>query len=739
MSDLGPERLYGLLPEFLRYADAEAGQGLRAFLAVFDQEYAAIERSIAALYNDWFVETCDEWLLPYIGDLVGIESSTLARARTSRAFVGRSLHYRRRKGTPDALAGAASDATGWPAIAIPSFPLLAATQSMLDPHPHRGGTVDLRCLDLGTGGASRFGGPFDTIQRNVQVSGSAGGVRPLPAPAPAPPAAPLSISVSSADERYGLDRIGLFFWRLASYPMTRAAARPRGGGTYTFHPFGIDAPLFNPPRRRDGRPTPAHLPLPLEASTLNAEAAALSRRNGAEFGFLSPEPAVEIHVRYAGTRGAAQRIPPQAVLYSDLSSWAPPPNVTPLPGGGERAIQVAVDPALGRIAFPKGIEVEKVQVSYAYGFSADLGGGPYARPPSAERRAVEWRAEVGAPLRPTPDAPIATGVPPTDSISGGHWASFATLAEALSAWNDDAATASGRIVIASDEIYDLGSEPFSLALATPQGLGRRLEIVAANGRRPCLVGDLKAVGPASLGQGQAPSAALGIDGLWVDGTIEASGEIASLLFEHATIRPTRRTALSFTGQSPSSLEVTIQSSLVGSLRLPSEGCRLDIEDSVVDAAGPGSAIAGPLGIAPIVDPPGPTARLVRSTIFGRVHLIELAVASEMLFVDPVLVERRTRGLVRRSYLPGGSSTPHRESSLPEPGGDTSPPSFTSRIYGQPGYAQLAPTCSSSIALGPYGELGVFHQLRQPSRLALLPDIAAEFLPWGLEADIVFAT
>jgi hypothetical protein len=718
MSDLGPERLYGLLPEILRYRDAEEGQGLRAFLAVFDQEYVAIERSIAALYDDWFVETCEEWLLPYIGDLVGVRSSTLAHALTSRAFVGRSLHYRRRKGTPDALAGAASDATGWPALAVPSYALLAATQSMLDPHPDRGGTVDLRRLVAGAGGQlSRFGGPFDTIQRNVQVCSGA------------PLSGLLSISLSTDRGRYSLERIGLFFWRLSSFPVVRAAARAVAAGTYTFHPFGIDAPLFNPPRRREGRPHEALLPTPLDAATLDAEAAALVRRNGAEDGFLSPEPAVEIGVSYAGTTGAAQRIPPQAILFCDLSSWSPPPTSVPLPGGtGERAIQVAVDPALGRIAFPAGVEVESLEVSYAYAFSADLGGGPYARPTEEGRRA-DWRAEVGDVQRQTP----ATG----EADGAGERVWFATLAEALAAWNlMDCGV--GRIVIASDELYEPASAAtsFSIDLGAQNGAGRRLEIVAASGRRPCLVGDLQARGPALEAHGKEPSAALLLGGLWIDGAVVLSGDLSSLTLDHCTLRPTRRTALEYSGASPTSFEVTLRSSLVGAIRLPSEGCRLDVTDSIVDAAGGATAIGGTLGIAALADPPGPTSRLTRSTIFGKVHLMEISLATDMLFVDPVEVERRSRGLVRRSYLPPGSTTPHRESELPD---GTPSPTFTSRVFGQPGYAQLGPNCPHPISRGRYGELGAFHSLRQPARLALLPEIAAEFLPWGLEAEIVFAT
>ncbi|NTU89803.1 MAG: hypothetical protein HGA54_07895, partial [Actinobacteria bacterium] len=56
---------------------------------------------------------------------------------------------------------------------------------------------------------------------------------------------------------------------------------------------------------------------------------------------------------------------------ADLTGWA----YVPRPG------TVAVDPLLGRIAFPRGQRpLEGVWVSYQYGFSADMGGGEYNRP-----------------------------------------------------------------------------------------------------------------------------------------------------------------------------------------------------------------------------------------------------------------------------------------------------------------------------------------------------------------------
>jgi hypothetical protein len=32
-----------------------------------------IRGDVDGLYDDWFVETCAEWVLPYIGDLLGVQ------------------------------------------------------------------------------------------------------------------------------------------------------------------------------------------------------------------------------------------------------------------------------------------------------------------------------------------------------------------------------------------------------------------------------------------------------------------------------------------------------------------------------------------------------------------------------------------------------------------------------------------------------------------------------------------
>ena len=69
------------------------------------------------------------------------------------------------------------------------------------------------------------------------------------------------------------------------------------------------------------------------------------------------------------------------------------------------------------------------------------------------------------------------------------------------------------------------------------------------------------------------------------------------------------------------------------------------------------------------------------------------------------------------------------------------PTFTSTQYGQPGYAQLAQVCPPQIRTGAEdgAEMGVFSYLVQPQREANLRASLDEYLPFGLEAGIVYVT
>jgi hypothetical protein len=67
------------------------------------------------------------------------------------------------------------------------------------------------------------------------------------------------------------------------------------------------------------------------------------------------------------------------------------------------------------------------------------------------------------------------------------------------------------------------------------------------------------------------------------------------------------------------------------------------------------------------------------------------------------------------------------------------PSFTSVRYGNPAYAQLGPNCPPEIAAGAddESEMGVYHDLYQPQRMAALHARLAEFSPSQTDTDVIF--
>jgi hypothetical protein len=69
-------RLYDLLPSVYRlrdavHAEAEEDRPLGALMGVLQRQVDVLEEGLAGLYDDAFIETCAEWVIPYIGDLIG--------------------------------------------------------------------------------------------------------------------------------------------------------------------------------------------------------------------------------------------------------------------------------------------------------------------------------------------------------------------------------------------------------------------------------------------------------------------------------------------------------------------------------------------------------------------------------------------------------------------------------------------------------------------------------------------
>jgi hypothetical protein len=143
---------------------------------------------------------------------------------------------------------------------------------------------------------------------------------------------------------------------------------------------------------------------------------------------------------------------------------------------------------------------------------------------------------------------------------------------------------------------------------------------------------------------------------------------------------------------------------------------------------------------------GGTLQIKNSTIIGKVHTGLMDLASNSIFLSPIHCERLQQGCVRFSYLPPKSQTPRRHRCRPEDSDDQAEdirvrPRFTSLRFGDPGYCQLDPLCAVEVRQGAddEAEMGAFHDLYQPQREANLRVRLEEYLRFGLEAGVFYAS
>jgi len=111
--------LFDRLPEIYRTRDAEQqpADQLRAFLRAIEGPFGALHENITQLYEDLFIDTCDDWVIPYIADLLG-STHLKGEPRTLRADVADTIALRRRKGTLGAIERLAVNLTGWACRAV---------------------------------------------------------------------------------------------------------------------------------------------------------------------------------------------------------------------------------------------------------------------------------------------------------------------------------------------------------------------------------------------------------------------------------------------------------------------------------------------------------------------------------------------------------------------------------------------------------------------------------------------
>ncbi|HHM05336.1 MAG TPA: hypothetical protein ENJ19_06285 [Gammaproteobacteria bacterium] len=747
-------KLYQLLPAVYRERDAQEGYPLRALLGLVEEQADILYEDIQRLWDNFFIETCDGWVVPYIGDLVSNNplhdaerftdaqtaeqlfedltgpSLAVGLALRSRADVAKTIYYRRRKGTLPMLEELARDVTGWASHGVEFFRLLGWTQNLNHLRLGAGGTMALRQVEP----ADRLNGPFDRWAHTVDVR------------------APVQ-----TEGWYNIPNIGFFLWRLRSNPLE--AVTPRRGGLdwqYHFSPLGNPAPLFNAWRREGdeaGLATEYHVPGPLRPAYFFDDLQAHRRQY----------PRSEYTPLYAPLdQGGSLYIERNGVPVTPAADYEATPDLyapqiicrqlDPWPAVQPGGRVIAVDVATGRLAIGDGWgdATERLDVHYHYGFPADLGGGPYERGP--------WLVDETLPEL---QLFVQQDNPPADY--------HATLSSALTAW-----AAAGR---PNATITVLDNRSYPEALDIELANDRWLVIQAANGVRP----HIQPGGGAITLSGGHPESALTLSGLLVEGAVAVNGDTGRLRLLHTTLVPGRSLTEAGlpAGTAPSVIVADVDGggatintdfileaafSITGPLRLPESAQGLWLLDSIVDGLG-GTAISA-TGTS---DQSGPSAVIERCTVVGPSYFHSLKLATEVIFTGTVTCEQRHEGCVRFSYVTANSRTPRRYRCQPdweiltvltaardEKGSDLTPvedaairsaieawlvPGFTSIHYGHPGYAQLRRASPRQIRTGAEdgSEMGAYCHLKQPQRETNLRIRLEEYLPFGLVPGIIYVT
>lgn len=630
------DRLWELLPTIHRRRDAETLGGLRALLEVISEQALLIEDDIGQRYEDWFIETCAEWAIPYIGELVGVTVPP-GGDPPSRRTVANAIANRRRKGTLPLLERLASEIANWPARAIEFGAVSAQSQSLRLPQHLRGRSIDLRDASS----LLADSGSFDLRAHSPGFDG--GGTR-------------------AAD-------VELAVWRLRAFPVTRAPAaclEDIGPHIFTFSLLANDAPLFVNP---DGGGTGAHaLPIRIDREVFAAperDAENRATANPALWGVRTVdgrEVVKSVAVWAPGWPTAkspgTEPIPADKVIVADLEDWnyLPPRD------------HVAIDPLRGRIAFPpRQFPRKRVTVSYHYGFSADIGGGEYYRPlseqvglgrfrtygwvpsvkdeggdPEATSQLNRLRDAVDRTLRSRfkpgdkPDflvefalvddylrlrffdaatnyrifrgtssekigpnrndtARINAAVeqalasyppsPPVKRVTGA-----AELRAALEPWGpvlDDEGEFAAPLNQPEQEVIEItDSDVYQLPIRLMLAKGRILQIRAAQGARPVIrLADWQAESTDSMQIGGEPGSRLILDGLMIAGRgVQIEGAITSVTIRHSTLVPgwalgpdcdPKRPAEPSIVVIDSQVCITIQHSIVGSIQVNNDEVATD--------------------------------------------------------------------------------------------------------------------------------------------------------------------
>ncbi|MBD9425530.1 hypothetical protein IB232_09385 [Pseudomonas sp. PDM15] len=686
---LDAQALFALLPAIHRIRDAELAQAqgfergpLEELVALLAEQLGIAEEGLEQLYDDLFIETCADWVVPYIGDLIGYQGlhQVVPKVASPRAEVAHTIALRRRKGTATVLEQLARDVTGWDARAVEYFQRLCATQYMNHPRPQALQAPDLRQEQA----LEWLGTAFETANRSVDVR-----------------------RIESGRGRHNIANVGLHLWRIQAYSRTQAPCLRAGPRRYRASPLGHDLALYNKPRVEDDighLAEPDNVPWPLSRRRLEAH---LARHYGVRAAAGEPldNPAPSLELWVDGTLIERTQIC-ICHLGDDGAGWAhtPPANGT-----------YSIDPVLGRIALPGDApDPTEVQLTWHEGFSADIGGGEYERgadlpSPPADRlviRVPDDQASIAAALTEI----AGDGV--VEITDNGRYEEALSIQVAADGAVEIRARNGRRPVLVLSQLDISGAADSACLLNGLLIAGAPLRVAAGAGNAlarlelsHCTL--VPGIELDANGQPQQPS------------TPSLQLEIASLY-------------------------TRISRCLVGAIRAH-ERATLQASDSLIDAtARDGVAFAAVDGASPGAALSLDACTLIGKLHTSEVGLISnsilfAALAPADSWAVPVRAERKQVGCVRFSWLPFNSILPRRHRCQPDSSSASRhiAPRFTSLRYGTPAYGQIATSTAAEILQGAddESEMGVFHQLYGAQRVTNLRIRLAEYLRVGLHAGI----
>ena len=530
------EKLYNLLPAIYRIRDAGQGGPLKQLLYVLAEQALIVEEDLAQLYDDQFIETCADWVIPYIGDLIGFKEIRDFRSTdfSQRAEVANTISARRRKGTASLLNDLVRDVTGWHPRVREYFELLATTQYMNHIRPSNLSLSSIRQWEL----LEEIDGPFNQLTHNIDVR-----------------------SITSGRGLYNISNIGIFLWRINPYALRKSPAPKVDGDDrrYTFSPLGNNLQLFNLPHSSEAAEEISAVPTPISRLMMLRSIKMHQSLSESTNDYYGQDKSILIRVGDEEKTHNEITVCRLDDIYDSegfITGW------TNMPETGNK---ISIDPELGRIALPPGQGPKNVEVTFHYGFSADMGGGSYQRKPSFSKDLEKDHGPIKVP--------------------GDH----DTIQDAL----NDRALENGVI-----EITDSGRYEEFLAITLKEE--QKIEIRAAEGERPTLVlkGDINVDGK---------SAELSLNGLLISGgSLIVSNRLKRLRLVHSTLVPGQslskdgpstggfsRSGLPQNADSPSliialddngsQIEIEIDHSITGAIRSTAESAIMVVKDSIIDS------------------------------------------------------------------------------------------------------------------------------------------------------------